>query len=397
VPRTPLLAPVAGWGAWLAAGLVLAGCEGAPAPPPRATATAAPPAAGSAPEAGAGAPAPSALVELRARRLDLEPTRHGAQRLAFSRRHLGVLTGDELVLIETEGWSVARRLAVRGPRRVVAAVDGALIAIAQDATLRVQPRDGSLERHGRITLFPGSELWSDRREPLVLWVHHEGDAALYRYRLAPDDGGSLLAPEARFELPGHDGRAATWLPDGAFAYTGGARLHRLYPGGRARSFPLPAATAPPWRLLPSRRLDELWAATSARDLERLRLGPPLVGVARITLPSEPFAVAASEGFVAAVHAERQADGPRAWSLVVCSAGGDRCFAAPLPPEPVPAADDWVERATRDREVALAWVDPWVAVGGPSGVAVWRASSGQPLLTASRGAALLARPASAARR
>jgi len=397
VPRTPILARLAGWGARLGAWLALAGCEGAPTPPPRDMPGSPPHAARSAPATDAGVPAPSAIVELRARRLDLEPTRLAAQRLAFTRRHLGVLTDAELVLLETEGWSVARRLAVRGPRRVVAAVDGALVALTEDATLRVQPRDGSLERHGRITLFPGSELWSDRREPAVLWVHHASDAALYRYRLVPGGAGSLLAPEARFELPGHDGRAVTSLPDGAFAYTGGERLHRLYPGGRAQSFPLPAATAPPWRLLPSRRLDELWTATAAHDLERLRLGAPLVGVARIPLPGEPFAIAASEGFVATVHAERSPDGPRAWSLVVSDAGGARRFAAPLPPEPVPAADDWVARATRDREVALARVDPWVAVGGPSGVAVWRASSGQPLLAAERGAALLACPAPAARR
>lgn len=359
----------------------LATASGSVTPPRTGAVTSAPP-----------TPVPSAVVALRAQRLALGTRRVAPGRLAFTRRHLAVLTATELVLFETKSFTVARRFALSAPRKVVATVDGGFAVADADATLQVTPRDLSLVRHPRLTLFASSELWADRRDPLVLWVHHEGEAAIYRYHLDPMLAGQpLLAPADRIELLDHDGRAVLALKDGSFAYTAPDELHQLFPHGKARTNEIPSSLGELWRLLPTRRIDQLWTATTELELELWQLAPRLRSVRRLALGGKPFDLATSDQSLAVVRTAESTTAPRQWSLVVYDDTGRERFTAALPPDPEPTTEDWVERAIRDREVALARADPWVAVGGPTAIAVWETGSGETLLDAAQGAALLVSP------
>lgn len=332
---------------------------------------------------------PSALVALRSRKLTLGTRRVAPGRIAFTRRHLAILTATELVLLETKAFTVERRFTLSAPRKVVATVDGGFAVADKDTTWRVVPQDLSLARFPPFTLFASSELWADRRDPLALWVHHEGEAAIYLYRLEiPPARHPLLAPTDRIELLGHDGRVVLALKDGSFAYTTEHEIRRVFPHGKVRSSEIPSSLGPLWRLLPTHRIDEVWTATTAFDLELWQLTPRLHPVRQLALGGEPFELAASDRSLAVVRAVESPTAPRAWSLVVYDDRGNERFTVALPPDPDPTTEDWVERAVRDREVVLARIDPWVAVGGPTTVAVWHTEAGRPLLDAERGAALL---------
>ncbi len=398
----------AGLTALLAAALLVAvACRAGPELPPR-DAPEGPPvgplatASGSVtpPRTGAVAspaptPVPSAIVALRAQRLALGTRRVAPGRLAFTRRHLAVLTATELVLFETKSFTVTRRFGLSAPRKVVATVDGGFAIADADATLQVTPRDLSLVRHPRLTLFASSELWADRRDPLALWVHHEGEAAIYHYHLDPLlVGQPLLAPADRVELLDHDGRAVLPLKDGSFAYTAPGELHQLFPHGKARASEVPSSLGDLWRLLPTRRIDQLWTATTELELELWQLAPRLHSLRRLTLGGKPFELTSSDRSLAVVRTVETTAAPRQWSLVVYDDTGKERFTKALPPDPDPTTEDWVERAIRDREVALARADPWVAVGGPTAITVWDTGSGRTLLDAAQGAALLVSPTAA---
>ncbi|MEB2312854.1 MAG: hypothetical protein OZ921_09620 [Sorangiineae bacterium] len=376
--------------------LVLAACERASPPdePPR-RAAALP--AGSAPasaaelaallgdaaaaDGGGRLEAERTVTALRERGLRVPPRRVAAERLAFSGARLAQLAADALVLRDAKSGAELARLPVDAPRSVVASIDGGFIVAAESAVYRLDPKAKALARLPRVTLFPESALFADRREPSAFWVLHTIDPTLYRYDVPDGAVPALLAPADFVSLPGYAGGAFAALADGSFAYATSRGLERVFPKGKERDYGASEGGAVVWRLLAARRQDQVWAILADGRAELVDLsGPRQRVVRRLALGSTPFDVASSDDTLAVVRVVEAAGAPRRWHLDVYDASGEKRLEAPLPPDPpISAGDDWVRRVTSDRSVVLAPKATEVAVGGPGSLALWDVKTGRAIL------------------
>jgi hypothetical protein len=269
------------------------------------------------------------------------------------------------------------RLPMTGPRRVATLADGSVLAAGSSDVWYV-PRDPKkAERYTRLPLFPDSLMLGDRREKKKLWVHHGIDPTLYPYELG--EAGRLETLDF-IALNGADQKGFALLKDGSYVYTAGSSLVRFFPGGKKWTLALPAG-AEVWRILTTRRLDELWLARTDGKLVLAQLSDAALTVKKtLDLPGT-FDLATNDSEIALLRLETgSADaGARSWKLVVLDADGKEQMATDLPLDAAPTTEDWVREITKNRGVVLSPSQPLVAVGGPSWLAVWRSKTGQRVL------------------
>jgi hypothetical protein len=323
---------------------------------------------------------PSALLELRAQRLELAPRNVPAERLAFGRGRIGQLTREALVVRDTGDFRTLVELPIEAPRRLVSLADGSLLAAGRDRVLRLAKDATRPEEHSRITLFPDSVILADARDARRFWVAHPGDRTLYLYQLHENTERSTLPFEQLLAVDGCDDRGLTTLGDGSFACTTASEVRHFWPEGKRIDLALPAGNGSVWRLLPKNRIDQVWVAREKGRLELYQLGAQAAPLRTLDLPDQPIDMAAQGKSVAVVSVAHARGEARRWSVVVLDEQGQTRMRAQVPGAENVATDDWVAELLVDRSVVLARDETLVAVGGPSSLTVWEIASGKELFS-----------------
>ena len=314
------------------------------------------------------AAAAGAIAELRRTKLELAPRKWSAERLAFGKGRLAQLGTDALVVRDTKDFGEVVRVPLEEPRRAVELADGSLLGVGASAVVRVDKKGKEIERYPRIPLFPESILFGDRRNEQRVWVLHSFGSLLYQYEIGGDAGG--VTTLEFLDLEGFDQQAFAALKDGSFLYTSKAELRRFFPGGKRWELSLPEGP-PVWRLLTTRRIDQVWIARGDGQLELAQIAQNGVRVVKSLKLERAFDIATNDKEIAVVHVENTEGKPRRWTLAVYDTGGKPRFEVELPGDPqVGAGDSWVSAVTRDKTVALSERSSHVAVGGPGWLGVW---------------------------
>ena len=286
------------------------------------------------------------------------------------------MTDSELVVYDTGDWGEPERVPIEEPRQLLAAADGSLLAVGGKSLYRMAPGKRTPTRHPRVPLFAGSMLFADRLKPTVICVVHGFGAMLYQYDFAAEDQAHLLAMTRSTELVEYDGEAFAALNDGSFLYTAGKMLRRFFAGGTNTGYSTPTGDRSVWRVLLSRRIDQVWLAHRDGSLDLVQLGPRIVKVRSLALRESPFEITSDSRFIAAIEVEQPPGRPRRWSLEVLDPKGHRVLEEHLPAGHATVGEDWVARVTQNKEVMLAQGVPLVAVGGPSWLRVWNVETGR---------------------
>jgi hypothetical protein len=217
--------------------------------------------------------------------------------------------------------------------------------------------------------LPGTVLVPDRKDSSGLWSVHTQGRLLARHVLD-------ISGERRIDgvvpLADYDGGPVTAMRDGALVYRAEDGVRRSLSGGRAHPFKTDFV---PWRLLPGRRVDQVWAVAEDGRVELWQIGERILVVARATLGASPFDVAASSRYLAAVVVEEGGGAPRRFRLLVLSEKGDVVMRSDLSTDAPTEGEKWAQLAGRDQHVALSDTEPLVAVGGPGAVRVLDIPSG----------------------
>ncbi|MEZ4370924.1 MAG: hypothetical protein R3B07_08860 [Polyangiaceae bacterium] len=333
-----------------------------------------------------------------------------------------VISGKRVLRVakdEVEAFSISPLQRVSseplpGARFGLALKDGAFVGLGtRELLLLPNPdtrRDDDVQmRTPRVSVFPGSQLFADRREERDIWVHHPFDSSLYRYEVAPS-ASVLLPMKEVVELKDYDHGAFAGLANGSFVYSVGKQLYQIYPGGDAKKLgDLSELQAKVWRILPTQRIDQVWVMDETGKAVRVNLADHLRVSSSLSSPeakSEDGAVASephkpfdtlSSGRYIARLLVASGKHKRTWKLVVNDLAGKRILEEDLPPDPFDdgkAYDDWVEQVTKNFDLALADSPPLVAVGGPNRITLWDLKTGKaqrfedkPLAAAAPSAAL----------
>lgn len=328
--------------------------------------------------APAGSSAEAFVEQLRNQKLDIAARRSPTQRIAFGKNTLAQLTDTSLVVRDTKGFQEKTKVTVPGPRRLATLADGSLVVIGEASVQRL-PRDPKKNQtFSRIPLFVDSVVFPDRRKERQLWIFHGIDTTLYPYTLTEEGKLDMLD---FLELAEFDQKGITLLKDGSFVYTAKDKLKRFYPGGKVWTLELTSG-ADVWRILTTRRLDELWLARSNGELELLRISENSVQVVRRLDAKGAFDIASNDSALAILKLESSDGdaGVRAWKLVVFDADGKEKMSQTLPFHTAAGSgESWVREATKNRAVILSSYGPYVAVGGPDEVTVFDYKSGAKLL------------------
>ena len=322
------------------------------------------------------APSASALAVLRERSLQIPPRAMPAQSISFGRGRLAQLRDSELVVRELSSFAIVARFPIKKGRGVLELADGALLAASADGLQRLLPDAKTSERFPVVTLLPGSQLVADRRERDRLWVLQVLSPTLYRYDLSPSTL-PLLAPSEFFELGEPRPEAFVSLKDGSFLYGSRSQLRRMFAGGKQVRIELPPRDPRIFRLLLTRRIDQVWVVFRDGRADLLQIAPGHQLVRSLELGATVFDLAANDTQIGMIRVEQTGAGPRSFSLSVIDDRGKETLTAALPSEPAPGiGDDWVNAVTRNKTIAMSTNPPLVAVGGPSFLAVWNLKTGQ---------------------
>ncbi len=149
-----------------------------------------------------------------------------------------------------------------GFRAMARGSDGALFALGLEGGVRFERAGAARKRFPHVTFFPGSSLFPDLEHPDYFYVHEPGQQQLYRYSFEAE-GGAMLPIEAQFSLEGCISALAL-LRDGAFVCRSSGGIARRAPRGRKSEFKLPPGFDQPLRLLPAKRLDEVFSVARGR-------------------------------------------------------------------------------------------------------------------------------------
>lgn len=319
------------------------------------------------------------IAGIREHELTLTRRRVPEQRIAFGRSSLGQLTNDALVVRGDKSFKKRAKVTIAEPRRLIVLADGSFLALGATGSYRLAPGRKKAKQLPRVTLFPSSVVFADRRDDNRLWVLHGFDETLYQYQL-DKTVGSMMGMGDFVELKGFDHEAFAALKDGSFLYTTQHGFSRFYPKGKHFDLKALPGKGKVWRVLPTKRIDRVWVARDNGEVILAQLGSDLHVVRKIKLPPMLFDIASNDSYLAVLRVEQPDGGARHWQLAVYGADGTQRLAATLPPEPAPPpGEDWVRAVTRDRSVKLALHAPLVAVGGPSTVLVWNIKSGKKVL------------------
>jgi hypothetical protein len=331
----------------------------------------------SAPPAGPspGAQAVASLVaSVRSRDLRLAAPGFQLQPFAFGKNLFVRLAGDHLEAYSMPSGKFLFEQPVDELRGVVEVAGGSAVIVATDSAFRVDPGAKEPVRLPAIPFLPGTVLVPDRKDSAALWSVHTVSRVLARHVLDITGKRSL---DGVFTLADYDGGPVAAMRDGALVYRAEGGVRRTLPGGRAR--PLKSELSP-WRLLPGRRVDQLWAVAADGRVELWQVGERIVVQARASLGDAPFDVAANAEYLAAIVVEEGAGKPRRFRLVVLSEKGDEVMREELPTEPPAEGERWAAIEGRNRHVALSEGEPLVAVGGPGTVRVLQIPGGAAVLS-----------------
>lgn len=349
--------------------LLALGCEREPeVGKPRPT----PSAAASGPSPGARAVA-SLVASVRSRELRLAAPSVELQPLAFGRKLFVRLASDRVEAFSMPSGSLLFEHPASDLRAAVEIAGGSVVVIAQGGSLRIDPGAKEAVRLPAMSFLPGTVLVPNRSDSSRLWSVHTAGRVLARQVL---DISGKRKLEGVTPLADYDGGPVTAMRDGALVYRAASGVRRALPGGRAH--PLKTDFVP-WRLLPGRRVDQVWAVAEDGKVELWQIADRIAVSARASLGAPPFDVASSSGYLAAVVVEEGTGAPRRFRLVVLSDAGDEVMRKELESETPAEGERWAELAGRDRHIALADADPWVAVGGPSSVKVFEIPGGRVVL------------------
>jgi hypothetical protein len=333
----------------------------------------APSAAPSSAEAVAAAAVASVLTSVRSR-ISLAAPAWEQQPLAFGRQLLARTAGKELEVLALPALTSVMKVPLADARGVLEIAGGSLVAVGATAALRIDPGAKAPVRLPPVPWLPGTLLLPERRDSQLLWSVQTVGRLFVRQRLDLDPTRSFdkeVTPE------GYDGGPVTVLRDGAFLYRAKGGVRRAMPEGRSVVF---KSELVPWRLLPGRRVDQAWVVAEDGTVELWQLGDRIAVQLRFAAGAAPFAAAASAQYLALVVVDEPAGSQRKFRLLAYDNEGARVLERVLPPGEPEIGEGWEAIAVRDRHVALADADPFVAVGGPTSLEVFRLPDGERLLS-----------------
>lgn len=353
----------------LLACLVVA-CRRAPAPAP--PAPSAPPAvsgpASAEPSGSAAAAINSVLSGVHAR-LSLAAPGWQLQPLAFGQHLLGVLGSDRVQVYSLPDAALLVDEPLVAPRGIVAIAGGSLVASGRTAALRLDPGAKKAVRLPPIPSLPGTVLLPERRDSGFVWALETRSGTLLRQRLVLDPTRSF---DKNVTLESYESGALTVLRDGAVLYVAPGGVRRALPESHSRLLATPFDA---WRLLPGRRVDQAWAIAPDGRVELWFVGDRLVVQQRFAAGAAPYDAAANGEYLALVVVDEPGNAPRRFRLLVFTNECQRVLERELEPGGPEVGEDWAIRAGENRHVALSEDEPFLAVGGPGSLALFRLPSG----------------------
>jgi hypothetical protein len=309
------------------------------------------------------------LQVLHEQRLEIEPPSAAPQRLEFGPGRLLQASADHVVLRETEHGESMTEANLGLVLAIAHGSDGALFALGTSAGVRFESHAKKGRAFPAAAFFPNSIAFPDLEQPTEFYVYYPTQQQLLRY-LFEAEAGPVLAIDATIPLEGCTS-APTQLRDGALACHTATGFARKAPRGARTDFKPAVALGESFRLLPARRLDELFAIERAGEVKHLRLaaGVPVLGA--FQLPAPPYAAAANGEALAFVLVTAPEPGKeRRWSLLVTDFDGQSRLRVELEAKAAPADEDWAQAITEDKNLTISEYEPLVAVGGAAHVAVW---------------------------
>jgi len=314
------------------------------------------------------------LSAIHEQKLKIVPPREPIAQLAFGKDWLAVAASDKVIFRNVASGEPVFEADTGAVQAVVEGAGGELVALGEKSSFWLLPSDPKPKPFSRVVFFPRSQLQPDREDPLHFYLFDSADAELAHYSMTETSGPFLLA-ETYYPFDDYLG-ALGLLRDGAFVYaTVGGGLTRNAPRGRKTDFKLPPGTSEPWRLLPGKRLDDVFSVGRAGQVVQFRLEAGLPALLRFHLPEPPVEAAAGPDALAFVLASApRAGAARHWSLLVTDLAGQTRFRVDLPAPHEEPDEGWMARLVKDKSLAISSFQPLVAVGGPHGVSVWNYES-----------------------
>ncbi len=210
----------------------------------------------------------STLQALHEQRLEIVPPLTPLQRLEFGPGRLLQASVDRVVLRETQQGEFVTEATLGAVLAVAHGSDGALFALGRSVGARFESRTKKKTAFLHAAFFPDSLLFPDLEQPKQFYVYYPSEQRLLRY-LFEAEAGAFLPIEADVPLEGCTS-PPTQLLDGALACRTAAGFARRAPRGARTDFKLSVELGQPFRLLPARRLDELYAVDRGGEVKRLR-------------------------------------------------------------------------------------------------------------------------------
>jgi hypothetical protein len=327
----------------------------------------APPAASS-----AAAQVVAVQKQVQATKLRLPARRLYRPQLAFGKGILGQLTGDGLRVLDATTFEELAHVPVDGPRAVLAAADGALLAVGADSVVRWERHEKRAMQLSRPILMPTAQVFADAREPDRLWVFEDAargaaGAELHAYRLT-SGAGALALPEQTIELGPRSEGVLGITREGVWVYLSRGHAARLAPGGaKLPGLTLDEGPLPSWALA-WRRLDQSLWVDERGTITRTLLSPSFKRLDTTSVDGQIFdAATGDEGRLLALLTI-VGEGP-AFALELRDQDLVRRAVVPLPAEAPTGGDDWVKVVTANQNLSVSPYEGKVAVGGPSRLSV----------------------------
>jgi hypothetical protein len=316
------------------------------------------------------------LQALHEQRLQVLAPSAPPQQLEFGPRRLLQASGDHVVLRDTEQGELLSESNIGTVLALAHGSDGALFAVGTGGGIRFESHAKKVRAFPHAAFFPGSILFPDLEGPSQFYVYYPTEQELLRYPFE-SEAGAFLPIEARIPLEGCTS-APTQLRDGALACRTATGFARKAPRGTRTDFKPAVEFGQPFRLLPAKRLDELYAIDRAGEVKHVRLaaGVPVLGA--FQLPAPPYAAAANgEALAFVLVSPPEAGRERRWSLLVTDFDGQVRMEVELETKAAPADEDWAKTIVEAKNLAISGFEPLVAVGGAAQVAVWDYRAGKP--------------------
>jgi hypothetical protein len=306
------------------------------------------------------------------RKMRLNPRSAGTSALAFAKARLGQVTREGVSVRSVATFKVDIRLELEKPLSVVALADGSLLCPDTKRTLRLFSHDQKPRAYPLMPLIPGSQLFGDRVDSKRVWALGPRGKTLFRFELA-DDKAPLLAPKDWVDLDGFDQRTVGSLRDGSFLFTTSAGFSRFF--GKGALSEVKANSEEVFRVLPGSRADAAWLLRRDRRVSlHGTVEGKLARLQTVNLETDPFDAEAAGTFLAVLELDQPSDAPATFVLEVFDTSGKRRFRTTLPAEES-FDEDWAERLTQNRNLAVSADPPRVAVGGPTELTVFDAGTG----------------------